>query len=262
MKTTQVHHVTMSISICSKRRNWSVLAFLALKLDQIVDFDQQLNLVTTETFSIDDSGMPPVTVPSLKAEELDDLIYFARIGDLDALRSSISQLSNAHSSSAATIIEAAVDAEDDESGPSSECSLLHWPAANGNEEILSYLLSVLGSNQHLVEGTAQPVSSLVDHKNKNGNTPLHWAAVNGHISCVKALVAAGADPAITNDAGHDALYEADRSGKEGGEEVAEWILANCPGLEKGLDGKDVSAESAAEDGVEADDVMGDEPSGT
>ena len=206
--------------------------------------------------------MPLETTPSLKAEELDDLIYIARVGDLDALRSSISQLSNAHSSPTAIIIEAAIDEEVDESEPSSECSLLHWPAANGNEEILSYLLSVLGSNQPLVEATAKPVSSLVNHKNKNGNTPLHWAAVNGHISCVKALVAAGADPAITNNAGHDALYEADCSGKQGGEEVAEWILANCAGLEKGLNGNDVSVEAAADDVVEAEDVMGDEPNAT
>ena len=77
--------------------------------------------------------MPLETTPSLKAEELDDLIYIARVGDLDALRSSISQLSNAHSSPTAIIIEAAIDEEVDESEPSSECSLLHWPAANGNE---------------------------------------------------------------------------------------------------------------------------------
>lgn len=44
--------------------------------------------------------------------------------------------------------------------------------------------------------------------------------------------------------------------------MAEWILASCAGLEKGLNGKDVSAESAAEDLVEVDDGMGDEPNGT
>jgi uncharacterized protein len=205
--------------------------------------------------------MPPETTPSLKAEELDDLIYFARVGDLDALRSSISQLSNAHCSSAATIIETAIDEEDDESGPSSACSLLHWPAANGNEEILSYLLSVLSSGQQLADGTAKSVSNLINQKNTYGSTPLHWAAVNGHLSCVKALVGAGADPAITDNAGHDALYEADRSGKEGGADVAEWILANCAGLEKGLNGNDVSAETAAEDVLDANDAMGEEFNG-
>jgi uncharacterized protein len=233
---------------------------LALRIRSIVAFVHRLNSVLKE-FAGNDSGMPQITVPSLKAEELDDLIYFARVGNLDALRSTISQLQNSHSSPADTIIEATINKEVDESGPSSECCLLHWPAANGNEEILSYLLSVLGSKQDLVEGTAKSVSSLVNHKNKNGNTPLHWAAVNGYISCVKALVAAGADPAITNDAGHDALYEADRSGKEGGEEVAEWILANCAGLEKGANEKYAVVESAADDVAEADDVMGDETKG-
>jgi hypothetical protein len=51
---------------------------------------------------------------------------------------------------------------------------------------------------------------------------------------VKALVAAGADASITNEAGHDAVHEAECSGKEVGKEVAEWLLANYAGLEKGM----------------------------
>lgn len=206
--------------------------------------------------------MPSLSAPSLTAEELDELIYVARVGDLDALKTTISEISSSHSSPADTIIEAAIDRETDESGSSSSCCLLHWPAANGNEDVLSYLLSLLGPKQDLPGGPVKTTSRLVNHKNKSGNTPLHWAAVNGHVLCVKALVAAGGDPATTNDAGHDALYEADCSGKDGGREVAEWILANCAGLESWMSEKDAGAEIAADDVVESDEVMVDETNNT
>ena len=198
----------------------------------------------------------------MTAEELDDLIYYARIGDLDALKLNIAELSSARSSAADQIIDAAIEWVADESGSSSGCCLLHWPAANGNEQVLNYLLSLIGSKQDLKEGGGKLASRLVNHKNKSGNTPLHWAAVNGNMSCVKSLVAAGGDSAITNTAGHDALHEADCSGKEGGREVAEWILAKCAGLEKGPSEKAPGTEPVGEDMGEPDDAIGDEMSGT
>lgn len=202
--------------------------------------------------------MPSTVEPTLTTEEIDDLIYYARTGDLTALRSTITELSNSHSSAADQILNAAINWEDDGSESGLGCCLIHWPAANGNEQILSYLLSLLGSKQDQDEGTVKNTSGLVNHKNQSGNTPLHWAAVNGNISCVRALVAAGADPAMTNNAGHDALIEADRSGKEGGREVAEWISAHFAGLEKGTNGSAEEVETIAEDMGEADDVvMGD-----
>ncbi|KNC79091.1 hypothetical protein SARC_08503 [Sphaeroforma arctica JP610] len=44
--------------------------------------------------------------------------------------------------------------------------------------------------------------------NEAHNTALHWAAINGHIDVVKALVEAGGDPDIKNEAGHSATFEA------------------------------------------------------
>jgi len=100
--------------------------------------------------------------------------------------------------------------------------------------------------------------SLVNHKNVSGNTPLHWAAPNGHLSCVKALVAAGADSSITNEAGHDAVYEAKYSGKEDGKEVAQWILANCAGLEKGTNAHATEEGANVEEGSVAADMDSDQ----
>lgn len=67
----------------------------------------------------------------LSFEAIDDLIYSARTGDLESLQSDITNLSREHNCSATSIIEAAIDSEDESEGGTGAC-LLHWPAANGN----------------------------------------------------------------------------------------------------------------------------------
>lgn len=93
-------------------------------------------------------------------------------------------------------------------------------------ETLNYLLSLLSTtptqSPSQTTATAQtsqdstttaiPISPIINHRNNSGNTPLHWAALNTHLECVKALVHAGAGIAIKNDAGHDAVFLAERSG--------------------------------------------------
>ncbi|EGC47104.1 ankyrin repeat protein [Histoplasma capsulatum var. duboisii H88] len=161
----------------------------------------------------------------LTFEEIDDLIYSARLGDVDALRTDITSLSQKYSCSASDIIQSAIDMEDESQGGTGAC-LLHWPAANGNIETLNYLLSLLSTtptqSPSQTTATAQtsqdstttaiPISPIINHRNNSGNTPLHWAALNTHLECVKALVHAGAGIAIKNDAGHDAVFLAERSG--------------------------------------------------
>lgn len=131
-------------------------------------------------------------------------------------------------------------------------------------EILNALL------QKLTGADAAQRTAFVNHKNHSGNTALHWAALNTHLECVKALVEAGSDVAIKNDAGHDAVFLAERAAwsasaeevkedeegnqeiemtigeeQEGGEEgagemsagrqVVEWLLSSekSAGLESG-----------------------------
>jgi ankyrin repeat protein len=74
---------------------------------------------------------------------------------------------------------------------------------------------------------------ILNAQNKSGNTPLHWAALNGHLECVKVLIDGGADPTITNSAGHDAVYEAELNDKQ---EVVEWVLKESEGMEEGIAG--------------------------
>ena len=80
---------------------------------------------------------------------------------------------------------------------------------------------------HSSSAAAPPV--LLSLINQRGNTALHWAALNGNLEIVKALVEAGADLASKNIAGHDAAFEAEQSGKE---EVANWLLSNRPEAEE------------------------------
>lgn len=85
------------------------------------------------------------------------------------------------------------------------------------------LLSLSVSNQALS----------LNLQNSSGNTPLHWAALNGHLPAVKLLIEAGADPTVMNKAGKDAVYEAEANEKN---ELAAWLLTEGKGLESAIGG--------------------------
>lgn len=75
-------------------------------------------------------------------------------------------------------------------------------------ELLNFILQCLTSDPSL---TPDDLAPFINYRNHSGNTPLHWAALNTHLDCVKALVEAGADVDAKNDAGHDALFLAERA---------------------------------------------------
>lgn len=194
--------------------------------------------------------MPGLTLPTPTPDELDDLIYFCRTGDLASLKALLTTLCATHSTPPSVMLASAIDIDAD--GLGSQCCLLHYPAANGNVEITDYLLGLLrpssaaGDNADIADKSAP---GLVNHRNVSGNTPLHWAGLNGKLEVVKRLVAAGADPGLRNESGRDAVVESELSGKEGSVECAEWLLSNCEGLEKGLGGgTDVTGGEGGDDG--------------
>lgn len=78
----------------------------------------------------------PAAPVTLTFEAIDELIYDARLGDLDALESEITKWSREHNVHASSIIRSAVDTEDESEGGTGAC-LLHWPAANGNVGMFS-----------------------------------------------------------------------------------------------------------------------------
>ncbi|PYH80210.1 ankyrin [Aspergillus uvarum CBS 121591] len=142
---------------------------------------------------------------TLPADTIDDLIYDARSGDLAALKEDLTASSAQFPGvSLGALVAAAIDAAPEAEGGSGS-SLLHFPAANGNIEILNYLLTLLATED---ESTRRRI---VNHRNHSGNTPLHWAALNTHLDCVKALVEAGADSSVKNAAGLDPVFLAERA---------------------------------------------------
>lgn len=103
----------------------------------------------------------------------------------------------------------------------------------GSADIIAYIVKTAGSG----------LAALLGRRNKAGNTPLHWAALNGHVEAVRGLVEAGADPYVQNAVGHDAIYEAEVNDRR---EAVEWMLKEG-GLE-GLEGEG-EAEGEGEEGV-------------
>lgn len=186
--------------------------------------------------------MPSSALPAPTPEELDDLIYFSRTGDLEALTSQITTICATHMIPPSVLLASSIDI--DASGLGTQSSLLHYPAANGNLSVVQYLLGLTTPSASLGESPSATVKdksapSLVNHRNVSGNTPLHWAAMNGHLEVVKALVAAGADARVKNERGRDCVLEAEiagENGREGCKECVVWMLMNCEGVDGGSGG--------------------------
>lgn len=72
------------------------------------------------------------TVPiALSTDAVDDLIYDARAGDLEALTADVANLASQNSCTEAQIVASAIDMGDESEGGTGSC-VLHFPAANGN----------------------------------------------------------------------------------------------------------------------------------
>ncbi|KAL8740218.1 MAG: hypothetical protein Q9190_007058 [Brigantiaea leucoxantha] len=155
---------------------------------------------------------------NLDEDDIDDLLYLARTNDVKDLQASIGKLPQSHNVSSEDIITSIID-------PVNGNSLLHMASANGCIAVLHFLL---------LSSPESEISRLdINLQNSSGNTPLHWAALNGHLEAVKMLVNAGADPSIKNATNHDAVYEAENNGKD---EVVSWLLLEGKGLETGVKG--------------------------
>ncbi|KAK0739430.1 ankyrin repeat-containing domain protein [Apiosordaria backusii] len=126
----------------------------------------------------------------LSEEEIDDLIYLARVGEKDELSTLISEIIERSTSepkpTGADILAAAVD-------ESNKNTSLHMASANGHVEIIEYILSQFTS------APKEQKQAFLDATNEFGNTGLHWAALNGHLPVVKLLVDNGASVALAND---------------------------------------------------------------
>ena len=177
--------------------------------------------------------MSSATLSNLTTDDIDDLLYLARLGETTDLKAAIDLIAKTLSTTPHIVLTAAVDKE-------SSNGLLHMAAANGHVGLLSWTFRVLccyttnndaDTLKELLILSASSQAIPLNLQNASGNTPLHWAALNGHLPAVKLLIEAGADPSIINRAGKDAVYEAEVNEKN---EVAAWLLTEGKGLESAV----------------------------
>lgn len=119
-----------------------------------------------------------VEISDLKVE---DLLDFARYGEVEALTAI---LESEYASKLALC--------DDQN-----ISLLHMVSANGHLECAEILLKC-----------PQVRENTINICNMEGNTALHWAALNSHVAIVRLLLENGADINIKNKAERTAFDEA------------------------------------------------------
>lgn len=131
--------------------------------------------------------MPKLT--SLTQEEMDNVIYDARFGDLDSLKAIFTD----------EVEPSVLPKIKDEM---TKATPFHMAAANGHADVLKYLITLLNPKE---------TKFILNQQNDSGNTALHWAAYNGHLECVKLLSEYGSDPFIQNNFKHDIFFEAQNS---------------------------------------------------
>ena len=113
--------------------------------------------------------------------KVDDFLDFARYGEDAALQAI---LESEHAPKLALCDE-------------NKISLLHMVAANGHLECAELLLKC-----------SQVREISLNLVNTEGNTPLHWAALNSHVSLVRLLLENGADFNVKNYADRTPFDEA------------------------------------------------------
>lgn len=159
---------------------------------------------------------------TLSQEEMDNVIYDARFGDLESLTEIFT---NEVEPNVLTTIK------DEES----LTTPFHMAAANGHLDVLKYLLSLIPD--------VEERKKIINSENDSGNTALHWAAYNGHVEIVKLLCENGADPFIRNKYNHDSFYEASNNDQE---KVDDYLLEKYGNIVE----KDINEDDEADDGKE------------
>ncbi|KAG5939621.1 hypothetical protein E4U53_007760 [Claviceps sorghi] len=152
--------------------------------------------------------------PKLSEEEIDDVLYFSRVGENGDLNECLLELAERERVSEAEILVGTRN--------EGKSTALHMAAGNGHVETVRRLLQCFDGRP---QGEKQ---AYVDEANEHGNTGLHWAALGGHLDTVKLLMEHGASPALANESNYVPLDLANLNDKR---EVAEHFLASAGMLE-------------------------------
>ncbi|KAF5375535.1 hypothetical protein D9615_009192 [Tricholomella constricta] len=156
-------------------------------------------------------------------DDKDDVLLAGRYGDLDDIREFVSKFGS----------EPLAEIRDE-----NDNCILHMVCGNGHLDILEYLLPLVPS-------------SLLAAQNSAKSTPLHWAALNKHLSVVQRLVEYPDGPGIDlidikNAAGHTPIGEAELAEWDEG---ATWLVKMM-----NLDAEDAEKEKGDAENVEDDEI--------
>ncbi|KAH7929582.1 ankyrin [Leucogyrophana mollusca] len=136
--------------------------------------------------------------PSPSDDDLDDLLLSCRYGELEEVQQFVSKFGSG-----------VIPTIHDNNGN----TVLHMVCANGHVDVLEYLLPLVPP-------------SLISAQNEALSTPLHWAALNQHLTVAQKLIQFPAGPGadlidIKNASGRSPLGEAENAGWEDG---ARWLV--------------------------------------
>ncbi|CEJ89785.1 Putative Ankyrin repeat-containing YAR1 [[Torrubiella] hemipterigena] len=152
--------------------------------------------------------------PQISEDEIDDLVYFARVGETGDMTELLTSLAEREKVAPAVILMAAKD--------NGQSTALHMATGNGHLETVRKIVGCFD------ERPKEEKQAFLDEPNEHGNTGLHWAALGGHLETVKFLVDNGASPALANEHDFVALDMANQNDKK---EVAQYFLSFLPKLE-------------------------------
>ncbi|KAJ4471504.1 hypothetical protein J3R30DRAFT_3660224 [Lentinula aciculospora] len=160
-------------------------------------------------------------MPAPSSEDKEEIFISCRYGDIEDVQEYVQKFG----------AETLSEIRDDNGN-----TILHMISGNGHTDLLIYLLPLISP-------------SLLSTTNNASSTPLHWAALNSHLSIAKELVLFSSGPGvdlidIKNLAGHSPLAEAELAGWQEG---AKWLV-EVMNLEA------VAEENGTEDVGEADTI--------
>ncbi|KAL9060910.1 MAG: hypothetical protein Q9162_000354 [Coniocarpon cinnabarinum] len=136
----------------------------------------------------------------LDEETIFDILGAARSGSVEELKDLCSTLSDKHHATYSEILRKACN-------PENGNTAAHYAAANGWVQVLNLVKEIEADERLAVDGSASDSEtspgSLFNQVNGHGSTALHYAAVDGQVDCVEALLS---HPIWANDRARRKAY--------------------------------------------------------
>jgi uncharacterized protein len=98
---------------------------------------------------------------------------------------------------------------------------LHWAVLSGNAELIAQMIERILKD---AKGTDGAPPALLNARDAHGCTPLMWAAGDGNLAALEALVPAGADLNLQSPSGNTALHYAIASARPITKRIAQRLL--------------------------------------